>query len=70
MNDFQEMDEQKAIEVIQSIKNRFKPGFEKSGESVRGLTLDEDAALDYALYMLERGIQKKVIESVLRGFGR
>lgn len=54
MNDFQEMNEQKAIDVIQSIKNRFKPGFEKSGEPVRGLTLDEDAALDYALYMLDK----------------
>lgn len=70
MNDFREMDEQKAIDVIQSIKNRFKPGFEKSGEPVRGLTLDEDAALDYALYMLGREAQKKGIESVLHGSGR
>lgn len=60
MNDgYSDITPERAIEIIMEIKERYKPGFNKNdsyaaAEGVRGLSLEDDAALDKAMHDIQR----------------
>lgn len=60
MNDgYSDITPERAIEIIMKIKERYKPGFNKNDpyaavEGVRGLSLEDDAALDKAMHDIQR----------------
>ena len=60
MNDgYSDITPERAIEIIMEIKERYKPGFNRNdpyaaAEGVRGLSLEDDAALDKAMHDIQR----------------